>query len=244
MGDSKLKVLVVDDLRSMRTTLAGVIEDQGYDVTEVEDGYQAIEAVTNARYDLVFMDIKMPGINGVQTFREIKKIRPEAVVVMMTGFAVEDLVASALEEGAFSVIYKPFDVDEVVRLAEVAFRSALILVVDDRASDRELLSDLLTERGHSVFSAASGDEAIEMVRDHRYDVILMDIKLPGQDGVSTFEQIRAIDPNTKVLFITGFDLEETMKQALDAGAYAVAYKPVDVERILGLVRRAMAEAVR
>jgi CheY-like chemotaxis protein len=123
MADSKPKVLIVEDQRSMRLTLAGIIEDQGYDVTEVEDGYRAIEAVRKSAFDLVFMDIKMPGINGVQTFREIKKISQRPVVVMMTGFAVEDLVKEALEEGAFSVVYKPFEIDEVIRLMESVLKA-------------------------------------------------------------------------------------------------------------------------
>ena len=101
----KPKVLVVDDQKGMRLTLAAILDDQGYDVTEVEDGYRAIEVLEQVPFDLVFMDIKMPGINGVQTFREMKKIVPKSVVVMMTGFAVEDLIKEALDEGALSVMY-------------------------------------------------------------------------------------------------------------------------------------------
>ena len=118
MANNKLKILVVDDQRGIRLTLSAIIEHQGYEVTEAEDGYQAIEAVTNNAFDLVFLDIKMPGINGVQSFREIKKISPGSAVVMMTGFSVEDLVSEALEEGARTVIYKPFQVDKVLSLVE------------------------------------------------------------------------------------------------------------------------------
>ena len=76
MTAKKAKILVVDDMKGMRLTLAVTIEEMGYDVTGVEDGYQAIDAVKKAHFDLIFMDIKMPGINGVQTFREVKKISP------------------------------------------------------------------------------------------------------------------------------------------------------------------------
>ena len=124
---------MVDDQRSVRLTLSAIIEDKGYDVTGVEDGYEAIRAASETPFDVVFMDIKMPGINGVQTFREIKKISPGSVVVMMTGFAVEDLVRDALEEGAFSVVYKPFDIDEVIRLLESALNGIIVLVIDDQS---------------------------------------------------------------------------------------------------------------
>jgi len=63
-----------------------------------------------------FIDIKMPGINGVQTFREIKKIDRKAVVIMMTAYSVEDLVKEALEEGAYATVYKPFDVDKIIAI--------------------------------------------------------------------------------------------------------------------------------
>ena len=118
MANNKPKILVVDDQRGIRLTLSAIMEHQGYDVTEVEDGYQAIEAVTNNSFDVVFLDIKMPGINGVQSFREIKKISPGSAVVMMTGFSVEDLVREALDEGARTVIYKPFQVEKVLSLVK------------------------------------------------------------------------------------------------------------------------------
>ena len=118
----KTNVLVVDDLKSIRLTLGGILEDEGYNVVLAEDGYQAIEAANQTPFDLIFMDIKMPGINGVQTFREIKKINPQAVVIMMTAYSVEDLVGQALGEGAYGVVYKPFDIDEIVGMIESALR--------------------------------------------------------------------------------------------------------------------------
>ncbi|MCH8011562.1 MAG: response regulator [Candidatus Marinimicrobia bacterium] len=241
MAGTRLKVLVVDDMRNMRLTLSGIIEDHGYDVTGVEDGYEAIDAAKETVFDLIFMDIKMPGINGVQTFREIKKISPESVVVMMTGFAVEDLVKEALEEGAFAAIYKPFDVDKVLTLVKSVLKTVLILVVDDRSSDREILSEILRDQGYRVVEVADGNEALQAVITRHYDIIFMDIKLPGKHGVAVFEEIKAIDPEVRAIFITGFVLEDSIKQALDAGAYPVAFKPFEVEKILALVKQMSAE---
>jgi DNA-binding NtrC family response regulator len=116
----KTNILVVDDLKSMRLTLGGILEDEGYDVVLAENGYQAIEAAKQTSFDLIFMDIKMPGINGVQTFREIKKINPQAAVIMMTAYSVEDLVREALEEGAYAVVYKPFDVENILSIIDSA----------------------------------------------------------------------------------------------------------------------------
>ena len=241
MTAKKAKILVVDDMKGMRLTLAVTIEEMGYDVTGVEDGYQAIDAVKKAHFDLIFMDIKMPGINGVQTFREVKKISPGTVVVMMTGFAVEDLVKEALEEGASSVIYKPFDLEKVISLVQSVLKTVLILVVDDRTSDRTVLSEILKTKGYRVSEADDGDKAIRMVQARHYAVIFMDIKLPGKDGVSIFQEIKAIDPDARVIFITGFVLEDSIRQALEAGAYPIAYKPLDLENLLTLVEQTVSQ---
>ncbi len=131
MAENIIKVLVVDDQRSIRLTLSAILESRGCDVTEVEDGYRAIDAAADGSFDLVLMDIKMPGINGVQTFREIKKTSPETLVVMMTGYAVQDLVDTALDEGALSIIYKPFEMEAVFKLVDSISKSVKILVVDD-----------------------------------------------------------------------------------------------------------------
>ena len=244
MAEPTPKILVVDDQRGMRLTLSGVIEDRGYDVTGVEDGYQAIDAARKTTFDVIFMDIKMPGINGVQTFREIKKISPSSVVVMMTGFAVEDLVKEALAEGAFSVVYKPFDMDHVISLVESVLKTVVILLVDDRSGDRVTLMEILSDRGFKVAGAADGDQAIEMVKGSHYDIIFMDIKLPGKDGVATFQEIRRVDPEAKVIFMTGFVLEESVKRAVEEYAYPVASKPLDIENVLSLVEQIVSDRTR
>ena len=109
-------ILVVDDIKNLRLTLAGILEDEGHSVTIVEDGYQAIEAVRKTHFDVVFMDIKMPGINGVEAFNEFKKIDPDTVVIMMTAYSTDDLVKRAVDDGAYTCIYKPFDITGVIEL--------------------------------------------------------------------------------------------------------------------------------
>ncbi len=155
---------------------------------------------------------------------------------MMTGFALEDLVKAALEEGAFSVIYKPFDVENVIKLVDSVLDSLLILVVDDYSSDRNTLTAILTDKGYKVAEAVDGLEAIQMVEHRRYDIILMDINLPDKDGIATFEEIRAIRPDARAIFITGLEVEESVRKALASDALAIAYKPFDVERILAMVK--------
>lgn len=117
------QILIVDDQRGIRITMAGIIEDLGFQVVDVEDGYRAIDSVKSASFGLVFLDIKMPGINGVQTFREIKKLRPESLVVMMTGFDVGELIDDAFDEGAICIVYKPFEIGQIANVISSAYDS-------------------------------------------------------------------------------------------------------------------------
>ena len=232
----KTNVLVVDDLRSIRLTLGGILEDKGHKVITVEDGYQAIEAVKKTHFDVIFMDIKMPGINGVQTFREVKKIDPKAAVIMMTAYSVEDLVKEALEEGAYAIVYKPFDIDRLIAIIEdLLHEKTLILVVDDQFGDRETLKTILEDKGYRVATAKDGAEAIQMVKERHYDIIFLDVRLPGIDGVEAFEQVKKIDPKAAVIMMTGYSEEDLVKRAISGGAYTCIYKPFDMEKVMVLV---------
>ncbi len=120
MNHPSPRILIVDDQTSIRRTMTEIIEDLGFQVLDAEDGYRAIDEVRNTRFDLVFLDIKMPGINGVQTFREIKKLRPNILVVMMTGFDVAELIDESLDEGAMCVVYKPFGPEQIIDILRSA----------------------------------------------------------------------------------------------------------------------------
>lgn len=120
------KVLVVDDDPGMRLTLEAIIEDEGYGVSCACDGYQAIQMVIDTPFDLILMDMKMPGIDGVDTYREIKKVRPASVVFMMTGFIAEELVNDAKAEGAYDVIYKPFNAERIIEIMQQILKTDIV----------------------------------------------------------------------------------------------------------------------
>ena len=236
MTNNLPKVMVVDDDSGMRLTLEGIIEDEGYAVVGASDGYQAIELARETSFALIFMDMKMPGINGVDAYRKIKKLNPGSVVFMMTGFAAEELVKDALQEGASAVIYKPFDVEQILDIVRSVLKTNVVLVVDDRPADREVLRGVLEDNGYMVCEARDGPEAISLAAEQHFAVILMDIRMPGMDGFTAFQEIRKHDPLVKAIFITGYDLEEPARTALLEGAYTVVAKPVDPAELFALMR--------
>jgi DNA-binding NtrC family response regulator len=116
--EEKASILIVDDDISLCKIMTLILGRKGYAVTTAQDGAEAIERVKEKAFDMIFMDIRMLPMNGVETYKRIKKIRPEAVVMMMTAYAVEDLVQEALQEGAYGITYKPLDIKRVITVIE------------------------------------------------------------------------------------------------------------------------------
>jgi len=113
MPDIKKKILVVDDDSGMTETLSDIFIEMGHDVTVANSGYEAVRLVKERHFDFALIDIKMPGMNGVDTFKEIKKIEPSIKVVMMTAFALDELIDDARRLGALDVLSKPLQMDKL-----------------------------------------------------------------------------------------------------------------------------------
>lgn len=107
-----IKVLVVDDEVLVRKSVVKVLKRDGLDVVEAEDGYKAIEAAKLEDFDIIVTDVRMPGIDGIETIKEIKKFRQNVKTIVMTGFASENTPVEAIRIGVNDYIYKPFELEE------------------------------------------------------------------------------------------------------------------------------------
>src|SRR4030042_517042 len=92
------RVLVVDDNEEFCQNLADILESRGYEVSTANDGFKAIELVKQSGFELVLMDVKMPQMDGVETFKRVKDISPQTAVVMVSAFTVENLIREARSE--------------------------------------------------------------------------------------------------------------------------------------------------
>lgn len=119
-----LKILVLDDHVDVAASIGEILELDGHEVTLVHNGINAIAAYTNNFFDIGLFDVKMPGINGVDSFLEIKKMNPHASVIMMTGYADDGVIERAIENGALGPLRKPFEVDELIQRIDDATVSA------------------------------------------------------------------------------------------------------------------------
>lgn len=107
------KILVVDDDKSIRVTLSQALEASGFIVAAAVDGEHALEKFRSDVFDLVLLDMKMPGMDGMEVLRRLKEDRPTQPVIMITGFGTVETAVEALKIGAVDYIQKPFGPDEI-----------------------------------------------------------------------------------------------------------------------------------
>ncbi len=241
----QVNILIVDDEPGIRTTLAVILEEEGYNVVVAEDGYKGIEAAKKTKFKIAFIDLKMPGINGVDTFKRIKKISPDTITFFMTAFFAEDLLKEAVKLGTQAILYKPLDVDLILRVIKEDLTKTKILVVDDEFSTRETLKGVLEDRGYQVTVAEDGLTAIEMAKKTHFDIMFIDVVMPGIDGLQALEEIKRVDPKTKVIIMTGHDIESLVEKAVSKGASTCIPKPIDdMDELLQLLQAVKEDLVR
>lgn len=102
------RILVIDDDETICSLFKDTLEDAGYGVTTVNDSYEGLELVKMRDYDLVFLDLKMPGMDGAELFGQIRTAKPEMPVIVVTGYPESDLMMRALNHGPLGVMRKPF----------------------------------------------------------------------------------------------------------------------------------------
>jgi len=235
----QFNILIVDDEPGIRITMAGILEDEGYNVIVAENGYQGIAAAKNTNCKMAFLDMQMPGINGIETFKEIKRISPDTIIFFMTACLAEDTLNEAAKLETQAILYKPLDLDLILKTLKEDLTKTTIFVVDDESAIRETLQEVLEDRGYKVYVAANGYTAIEIAKNTHFDIMFIDILMPGIDGFQTLEEIRKIYPKTKVVLMTGQDIEDFTKQAVSRGAFAHITKPVDLVSLLQLTINAI-----
>lgn len=120
---------------------------------------------------------------------------------------------------------------------------APILIIEDEKSMREALRDWLTEGGYEVETAKDGEDGLKLISDHDVSLVLLDLKLPGKDGISVLKEAKTIRPQLKVIIITAYPSRQTKEAALKEGAVDYLPKPFDLNDLEKLIRGTLIPAV-
>lgn len=229
-----LRVFVVDDHHDVADGLADVIRMHGHEVVVANNGEQAIRIFKEQDFDIAFMDVMMPGMNGVESFLEIRKIKPDAKVIMMTGYSVPQLLSHAIENGAYGVLQKPVTVDQVMESLARVKSHGMVLVADDDPDFAENIKEVLEFSGYRVCMARTGKQALNTVLDGGIDILILDLQLPVINGIEVYMSLQKRGRAIPTVVVTGYS-ESHVKELgdfRDVGATGILTKPFDGNQLL------------
>ncbi|OGR97161.1 MAG: hypothetical protein A2902_03490 [Elusimicrobia bacterium RIFCSPLOWO2_01_FULL_64_13] len=122
-SNKDVKIIVVDDEPEILRTLQRALSRKGYGVVTFEDPFLALEHVRKEKVDLVLSDLKMPKMDGLQLLLQVKAARPGVPVIMLTGFATIEYAVTAMQQGAFDFLRKPFEIRNIYEVVQSALDS-------------------------------------------------------------------------------------------------------------------------
>lgn len=237
MTDST-SILIVDDEKNMRLTLKAILLKEGYQVTTAATGEEAINLCGKNSYDAVLMDVRMPGLGGVDAFRRIRRHQEGVRVILMSAYSVEDLKRQALDEGAVAFLPKPLDLQLIIHLLKEA-KDTAILVVDDDEQEATRTQEGLASQGYRVTVTPSPHDALELIEQIRFDIVLINAQLSSMTGLELYLGIKKITPASVAIMIAGanHEAERIAREAVSQTAYTMLPKPLNLDRLFELLQK-------
>jgi DNA-binding response OmpR family regulator len=235
MSEQQPRLLIVDDEVDACLNLSDILTDMDYTVDVAHDGPTALELVKLRSYDVALLDLKMPGMDGVELYKRIKAVSAGTVAIVVTAFAGSQIAQDALDTGVTEVLAKPVDLQRLLRRIEAMLDQPLVLIVDDDTELCTSLWDVLREHGYRTAIAHHAADAEAKLRQQAYQIVLIDMRLPVGSGAEVFRLVRNTHDSARTILITGYrsETEGQIATVLAEGADAVAYKPFDVRSLLG-----------
>lgn len=239
MARREPNILVVDDEQDTCDNLRDILSDLGYHVDVALDGPAAIRLLDSRAYDVALLDFKLPGMDGLALYREIRRRRTDTVAMILTAFASPETAHEALTAGAKQVMSKPIDMHQLLTSIQTALEQPSVLIVDD---DQDLclsLSDVLQEQGIRVSIVHSLHDLTARLHELNVDVALIDLKLADASGVEACRVLRDALPHTRVLVVTAYreEMSAQLDAAIASGIDAVVFKPLHTELLLDQIRQ-------
>ena len=248
-----IKILVIDDDRMNCELIQSVFTRHGYQVLSATSGIEGLTLFRQHAPRVTILDLRMPEMDGLTVLKEIRAYDPHAPVIILGGGATEVQENQARGLRVTDFIRKGLSLDVLVECVNrvvqlpaksvpappgmagstaVADTGETILVVDDEPLVRDLLVQFLSLRGYRALGVKDGPEALSMVEQVPPDLILLDLFMPGMDGVEVLRQLRQREYPGGVIIITGSHDEERLDEAWAVGPQEVIGKPIDLEQLL------------
>jgi DNA-binding NtrC family response regulator len=240
----KPRALVVDDDQSMVKTLSDLLRLKGWDVATAFSGDSAVQVASSGYFDVVLMDVKMPGMDGVDAFKAMKAAQPHIRVVLMTAYAAQDRLAEAEREGVVQVMNKPVDVPALLSLlAATQIGTQPVLLVDHDAAFLKTMGEVLRLRGFDVVVAYDLEHAKQLMAERRPLAVLLHVHMGAAAVREAVAAVHEVSPSVALILYSGQSGAEKEIEALLPTEWVHTYlqKPFAVEEVTGVldaIRRA------
>jgi two-component system, response regulator PdtaR len=253
-------ILVVDDELVFSELLKTLLASHGHEVLTANDGPRAVEEFKQHRPKFTMLDLRMPGMDGLEVLKQIRAIDNKAAVMILTAWGTDALELQARRLGVTDFLSKSLSLDTIVAsLQRGLMHSAqaagaprppeekvdapfgmlegdTILLVDNKPQTSEHLSRFLSQRGYKVHVARDGPTALELVAQERPQLVVMDMDLPGVKGIEVLQTLREMKYAGGFVMMAAKGDDTLLKAALDLGSVDILGKPVDPERLLVAVQ--------
>ncbi|MFQ5846234.1 MAG: response regulator [Candidatus Methylomirabilales bacterium] len=229
----KKRILLIDDDSDLTHLLKLNLEETGaYEVKEENRGEDALAAARAFWPDLILLDLMMPNVLGgkVATQLEADEELKETPIVFFTAVVTEESKKRGTIGGR-PFIEKPASPEEVMEAIEQHLPKKILLICDEGDVSRLLRRNIEETPAFRTVVATGEEAALELIKTFRPDLILLDMMMPGMDGIETLRRIKGIAPDLPVAMVTAVRREEEATQCREAGASAYITKPVDVEEL-------------
>ncbi len=297
----KIKVLLVDDEEDYVRTMAERMEMRDVGSRVALSGEEALQMLKEETPDVMVLDLRMPGIDGMQVLERVKKSHPNVQVIILTGHGSEKEEKEARRLGAFEYLQKPADTGHLLKTVRNAWKEGLkatveflkdreedidrsmtaatlaeggapemaegvmrkpkrrrartpaepgppreetsaqtlkVLLVDDEEDFVRTMAERMEMRDLGSEVALNGQQALQMLEEEIPDVMVLDLRMPGIDGMEVLRRVKETYPQIAVIIMTGHGSKKEEQEARRLGAFDYLRKPVDINRLMEIVREA------
>lgn len=236
--------MLVDDNEDFLDSTKDVLEAEGYQVITAANGEDAVFLAGSQHFNIILMDIKMPGIDGVESFLKMKAQNPDVRVILVTAYSLDDLISRAKAEGVLAILPKPLDMPKLLKTIAAVLQEnngGCILVADDDPEFCGSLSDALQTAGYKVCTTSDGDQVKRIAQAEHVDILLLDMKFPPYSGLEIYRQIKRIQPQIITIIVTGYarELDAQIHQAISENVYTFLTKPLEMEKLLAIISKVL-----
>ena len=196
-----IKVLIVDDHPAIRTTMKDVLENEGFETVLAESGEKAVEIYRNSYFDFVLMDMQMPGMTGVDAFRQmLQGEQKHARFIFISAFSSPELEKEAQQLGCIEFLQKPIRVEDVVKLIRAKLRTSILLFIENKNLQENVIK-VIENEGYTLEKASNIDEALINIRQIDYNFIVIDEDSPSVEQDSLKKTVKVIRSKSQIVEI-------------------------------------------